>query len=188
MFYKKKAPLFRKDLKNNLTYVIKMIENYLELIHSGIIVLSCLFIILRTKKIYNLTSHKGIKAFRNAFGYWALAYTARIVAILSIESELKYYIGTISALVFMYALSMAGFSLVYSLVWKNLGKNRNYFLHMISITIALLNVFIINKMAGDVKISDTFKGVLPFLMSDLLRVILLYAFPGITLVLIRLFP
>lgn len=51
-----------------------------------------------------------------------------------------------------------------------------------------LNVFIINKMAGDVKISDTFKGVLPFLMSDLLRVILLYAFPGITLVLIRLFP
>jgi len=51
-----------------------------------------------------------------------------------------------------------------------------------------LNVFIINKMAGDVKISDTFKGVLPFLMSDLLRVILLFAFPGITLVLIRLFP
>ena len=51
-----------------------------------------------------------------------------------------------------------------------------------------LNVFIINKMAGDVKISETFKGVLPFLASDLLRVILLYAFPGITLVLIRLFP
>ena len=51
-----------------------------------------------------------------------------------------------------------------------------------------LNVFIINKMAGDVKISDTFKGVLPFLASDLLRVILLYAFPSITLVLIRLFP
>ena len=40
-----------------------------------------------------------------------------------------------------------------------------------------LNVFIINKMAGDVKISDTFRGVVPFLLSDVLRVILLFSFP-----------
>lgn len=51
-----------------------------------------------------------------------------------------------------------------------------------------LNVFIINKMAGDVKISDTFKGVLPFLFTDFLRVVLLFAFPGITLFLLRIFP
>ena len=51
-----------------------------------------------------------------------------------------------------------------------------------------LNVFIINKMAGDVKISDTFRGVVPFLLSDVLRVILLFSFPGISLFLIRLFP
>ena len=50
-----------------------------------------------------------------------------------------------------------------------------------------LNVFIINKMAGDVPIAETFKGVIPFLASDLLRVILLFSFPGITLVLLRLF-
>ena len=51
-----------------------------------------------------------------------------------------------------------------------------------------LNVFIINKMSGDVKISDTFRGVVPFLLSDVLRVILLFSFPGISLFLIRLFP
>lgn len=51
-----------------------------------------------------------------------------------------------------------------------------------------LNVFIINKMAGDVKIANTFRGVVPFLISDLLRVIILFAFPSISLVLIRLFP
>jgi tripartite ATP-independent transporter DctM subunit len=51
-----------------------------------------------------------------------------------------------------------------------------------------LNVFIINKMAGDVPISDTFKGVLPFLASDMIRVVLLFAFPAISLFLIRLFP
>ena len=50
-----------------------------------------------------------------------------------------------------------------------------------------LNVFIINKMAGDVSIADTFKGVLPFLFSDMLRVILLFSFPGITLFLLKVF-
>ena len=51
-----------------------------------------------------------------------------------------------------------------------------------------LNVFIINKMAGDIPISQTFKGVLPFLASDLIRVSILLLFPSITLFLIRLFP
>jgi tripartite ATP-independent transporter DctM subunit len=50
-----------------------------------------------------------------------------------------------------------------------------------------LNVFIINKMAGDVSISETFKGVLPFLVSDIIRVIVLFLFPGITLFLLKIF-
>ncbi len=49
-----------------------------------------------------------------------------------------------------------------------------------------LNVFIINKLAKDVPIGDTFKGILPFLLSDFLRVGLLFFFPGITLLLVRL--
>ena len=50
-----------------------------------------------------------------------------------------------------------------------------------------LNVFIINKMAGDVKISETFKGVLPFLLSDIIRVTLLFIFPSITLIALKIF-
>jgi TRAP-type C4-dicarboxylate transport system permease large subunit len=50
-----------------------------------------------------------------------------------------------------------------------------------------LNVFIINKMAGDVSISETFKGVLPFLVSDIIRVVVLFLFPGITLFLLKIF-
>jgi tripartite ATP-independent transporter DctM subunit len=49
-----------------------------------------------------------------------------------------------------------------------------------------MNVFIINAMAGEVPMLETFKGVLPFLLSDGLRVALLVAFPGITLWLVRL--
>ena len=49
-----------------------------------------------------------------------------------------------------------------------------------------LNVFVINSMAKDVPMIETFKGVLPFLMSDAVRVALIILFPIITLILPRL--
>jgi tripartite ATP-independent transporter DctM subunit len=48
-----------------------------------------------------------------------------------------------------------------------------------------MNVFIINRLARDVPLVETFKGVLPFLASDLVRIVLLLAFPAISLVLVR---
>ena len=50
-----------------------------------------------------------------------------------------------------------------------------------------LNVFVINSMARDVPMLDTFKGVMPFLASDFVRVALIIAFPIITLALPMLF-
>jgi tripartite ATP-independent transporter DctM subunit len=49
-----------------------------------------------------------------------------------------------------------------------------------------LNVFVINSMAKDVPMIETFKGVLPFLMSDAIRVALIILFPIITLILPQL--
>ncbi len=49
-----------------------------------------------------------------------------------------------------------------------------------------LNIYIINSLARDVPIIETFKGVLPFLASDFLRVILLFFFPAISLWLVHL--
>ena len=46
-----------------------------------------------------------------------------------------------------------------------------------------LNVFIINSMARDVPMIETFKGVIPFFTSDVVRVAILIAFPVITLIL-----
>jgi len=48
-----------------------------------------------------------------------------------------------------------------------------------------LNLFVINNLAGDVPLSESFKGILPFVMSDVIRVIVLAAFPAISLVLLR---
>jgi tripartite ATP-independent transporter DctM subunit len=49
-----------------------------------------------------------------------------------------------------------------------------------------LNVFIINSLARDVPMRETFKGVIPFFLSEIVRVSLLVAFPAITLFLPRL--
>ena len=49
-----------------------------------------------------------------------------------------------------------------------------------------MNVFVIHAMAEDIPMSDTFKGVMPFFGAELLRVLLLIAFPSIVLWLPRL--
>jgi tripartite ATP-independent transporter DctM subunit len=48
-----------------------------------------------------------------------------------------------------------------------------------------MNLFIINGMAKDTPIRQTFAGALPFVATDLVRVVLLAAFPAITLWLVR---
>jgi TRAP-type C4-dicarboxylate transport system permease large subunit len=50
-----------------------------------------------------------------------------------------------------------------------------------------LNVFVINSMARDVPMLETFKGVIPFLLSDAVRVGFIIVFPILTLALPRLF-
>jgi tripartite ATP-independent transporter DctM subunit len=49
-----------------------------------------------------------------------------------------------------------------------------------------LNVFIINSLSPDVPMRETFKGVMPFFASEMVRVVLLVSFPAISLLLPRL--
>ena len=50
-----------------------------------------------------------------------------------------------------------------------------------------MNVFIINRLARDVPLVETFKGVMPFLASDFIRIAMLLMFPSIALVLVHTF-
>jgi TRAP-type C4-dicarboxylate transport system permease large subunit len=49
-----------------------------------------------------------------------------------------------------------------------------------------MNVFIINSMAKNVPMKETFKYVMPFLASDLLRIVALVFFPSIALIALQL--
>jgi tripartite ATP-independent transporter DctM subunit len=48
-----------------------------------------------------------------------------------------------------------------------------------------LNVYVVNGMARDVPIAESYRGVLPFLASDVLRTLLILFFPAVSLWLVR---
>lgn len=48
-----------------------------------------------------------------------------------------------------------------------------------------MNVYIINRLAKDVSLKETFKGLIPFLAADFIRIALLLVFPAICLWLVR---
>ena len=50
-----------------------------------------------------------------------------------------------------------------------------------------MNVYIINRLAKDVPLTETFKGVIPFLLSDFVRITLLVFFPILSLYLVHTF-
>ena len=49
-----------------------------------------------------------------------------------------------------------------------------------------LNVFVMSAIARDVPITITYRGVLPFLVTDLVRLALVASFPSLALALVRL--
>lgn len=49
-----------------------------------------------------------------------------------------------------------------------------------------MNLFVIQSMAPEISIRDTYRGVLPFVVSDIARVVILVLFPSITLFALRI--
>jgi len=49
-----------------------------------------------------------------------------------------------------------------------------------------INVFVVNRLAPQVSLSQTFRGVMPFLVSDIVRVVLVVMIPSIALALLHL--
>ena len=119
-----------------------------EIIYSFVIIACSLMIYFGTKELYKLTSHKGIKYFRQAFLFFALAYFFRSfikIALFYFEiSELRIILpilGSITLFTFIYFSSMAIFYLLYSVMWKKWkSKSTIYLLHMFSIAIATITI------------------------------------------------
>lgn len=131
-----------------------------ELLYSFVIIICSLMIYLGTKELYELSQHKGIKYFRKAFLFFALAYFFRsfikfiiiyfnVNGLFEISSRiLNPLISQITLIIFMYFSSMAIFYLLYSVMskqWKD-GKGI-YVFHILAIIISIYSVFSLNPFS-----------------------------------------
>lgn len=121
----------------------------IEVFYSFIIIVSALLIYFSTRDIYKLSSHKGIKYFRNAFLFFAIAFFFRFVIkfIISLFSVPRFFIhspavSAVTLFVFIYASTIAMFYLLYSVMWKKVPKKYEniYALHLVAIFISALSI------------------------------------------------
>ncbi len=119
--------------------------NYLEYFIIFLIVICSSSIVFITNHFYRLSEYKGIKFFRDSFIYFSLAFGIILLLKILLYNYFMFFqehifIILIGSFLINYAFSMAGFSLVYSLVWKNFGKNRFIWIYIFSIIISLLSL------------------------------------------------
>ncbi len=122
-----------------------------ELIYSFVIIVCSLMIYYSTKEMYELSSYKGIKYFRQSFLLFAIAYFFRsFIKLLLVYSgasrildiNIK-YIGSITLFIFMFFGSLAVFYLVYSLMWKKWNNRSNKIIKVFYIISVLISFIII---------------------------------------------
>lgn len=97
-----------------------IIENkeLLKILYALIIGAICLFIVIKTNKLFRISLHQGIRYLRNAFFFYGLAFIIRYIftAIFSYNLFIK--------IAFEYFMIMAGFFLLYSLLWKKIESTE----------------------------------------------------------------
>lgn len=124
-----------------------------ELFYSFVIIVCSLMIYFGTKELYELSSYKGIKYFRQAFLFFAIAYFFRsfikfIVIYFNVRGIIDFSpiafgaTGILTQLVFMYFSSMAIFYLLFSAMWKKWGDSSNkiYIFHALALFISIVSV------------------------------------------------
>lgn len=118
-------------------------KDLFKLIYSLIIILICAVIVLRTNKIFRLSSHPGIRYFRNAFLFYSIAFFSRyVLPIFTSEYQTTMFL-------FEFFIIMAGFFLLYSLIWKrfelkfpdsSLFNRRIFVFYLMAFILVLLDI------------------------------------------------
>jgi hypothetical protein len=121
-----------------------------EIIYSFVIIICSLMVYIGTKELYELSSYKGIRYFRQAFLFFAIAYFFRsfikfITDYFKINQIIDFspmMLGQFSLLLFIYFSSMAVFYLIYSLMWKkwNGSSKKIYIFHTLALLISIISI------------------------------------------------
>jgi hypothetical protein len=95
-------------------------KDLLKPLYALVIGLVCFLIVWRTHRLFKLSEHQGIRYFRNAFLFYGLAFISRYF-LIHINDSMQ----LISKILFEFFLVMAGFFLLYSLIWKKFESTKD---------------------------------------------------------------
>ena len=114
-----------------------------ESFYTIIVIILLSLIYLKSREMYKLTEHKGIKYFSYTFLFFALAHILRFFFRFFFRNfmQLGFFMPgrppfNIGQIFFIYTSVMAGLFLLYSVIWKQLKWNEN-------LVIILFNIFAI---------------------------------------------
>ena len=147
-------------------------KELLKIFYALIIALICIVIVVKTDRFFRLSLYQGIRYFRNAFFFYGIAFIIRyfIGAGYSFSINENYFY--LLNIVFEYFLVMAGFFLLYSLLWKKIEAAREYSLSSLFNT----RIFLFYFMALIIVVLDYLWNTRSFMFFSQ---IILFAFAGI---------
>lgn len=107
------------------------------------------------------------------------------ILLCSVMDELSMIILTVPILIpVVLDLNLYGLSTTEKAIWFGILVLSVVEVGLIAPPVGL-NVYVVNSMARDVPMAETYRGVVPFLISDAIRITLLLAFPSLSLWLVR---
>lgn len=109
--------------------VILQNKELLKIFYALVIGLACAVIVLKTDRLFRLSSHQGIRYFRNAFFFYGLAFIARYFLVdvfIYANLSMNDIFLNLTKDIFEFLLVMAGFFLLYSLVWKLFERPKEH--------------------------------------------------------------
>lgn len=102
--------------------------------------LICFFVVLKSHKFFRLSNHHGIRYFRNAFFFYGIAFIIRyLVGTPLLENVVVLRLG-LTKLLFEFFMILAGFFLLYSLLWKRLEHQKHYSSSLLNINIVIFYI------------------------------------------------
>lgn len=123
----------------------------IELTYSLLVAIIFLFVYFKTKSLFDLTNHKGIKYFRLSLLFFSLAFISRVIFnlirafVIYSEYHLPGRSITFLSLIFITYLSTFAIGyLIYSLNWKKINHTK-YFLILKITTILFLLIFFLQN-------------------------------------------
>lgn len=128
----------------------------LELLYAFVIIIASLMIYFSTREFYELSKHKGIRYFREAFLFFAIAFFFHsfvkiVVVFIGIPQQihflLRVLLGPGTMFLYLYFSTLAIGYLLYSFRWKTLEKQKVALplVHALATGIGLISIITLNS-------------------------------------------